>query len=216
MLPREMKTCFFDKDVALVEEEILYKFNTFFGSEACGSLLSLRKEMLNERVLKYQEILLPDIVAFNDALTDALRNMYDRVQRIYCGIKDNNDYGPDLYISGKCFLSSKYPKLHPVQSRDRNRMWEILLDNEWNPMYADGITLPILTIPEGKASFESFIGMDVPYGNWNEGLDRELTKDLHLTSAFHNLFEHMSFAITDFIYVRKFETEISIVVNRTV
>jgi hypothetical protein len=52
--------------------------------------------------------------------------------------------------------------------------------------------------------------MDDGYNNWNEGLDRELTKDLHLTRAFHNLFEHMEFAITDFIYVREFETEINI------
>ena len=52
--------------------------------------------------------------------------------------------------------------------------------------------------------------------NWNEGLDRELTKDLHLTSAFHNLYEHMEFAITDFIYVREFETEINIEINKKV
>ena len=46
--------------------------------------------------------------------------------------------------------------------------------------------------------------------NWNEGLDRELTKDMHLIHAFHNLFQHMLFAITDFIYVRNFRTEINI------
>ena len=38
----------------------------------------------------------------------------------------------------------------------------------------------------------------------------------HLHSAFHNLFDHMNFAITDFIYVRKFETEINIEVNKKV
>ena len=36
----------------------------------------------------------------------------------------------------------------------------------------------------------------------------------HLHSAFHNLFDHMNFAITDFIYVRKFETEINIEINK--
>ena len=56
--------------------------------------------------------------------------------------------------------------------------------------------------------------MNNEYDNWNEGLDRELTKDLHLTSAFHNLYEHMEFAITDFIYVREFETEINIEIHK--
>ena len=55
--------------------------------------------------------------------------------------------------------------------------------------------------------------MDCPPPNWNEGLDPELTKELQLISQFHNLFQHMSFAITDFIYVRKFKTEINIVLT---
>jgi hypothetical protein len=54
------------------------------------------------------------------------------------------------------------------------------------------------------------------YGMLSVGLDRELTKDLHLTSAFHNLFEHMEFAITDFVYVREFETEINIEIIKSV
>lgn len=67
-----------------------------------------------------------------------------------------------------------------------------------------------------NCSFESLIGMDCPPPNWNEGLDRELTKDLHLTSAFHHLFDHTKFAITDFIYVRAFETEVNIEINKHV
>lgn len=63
-------------------------------------------------------------------------------------------------------------------------------------------------------SFESFIGMNCTPPNWNEGLDRELTKDLQLINAFHNLFDHTNFALTDFIYVRKFNTEIKIEINK--
>ena len=43
-----------------------------------------------------------------------------------------------------------------------------------------------------------------------EGLDRELTKDLHLINAFHNLFDHTNFALTDFIFVREFNIGINI------
>jgi hypothetical protein len=58
--------------------------------------------------------------------------------------------------------------------------------------------------------------MDCPPPNWNEGLDPELTKDLHLISQFHKLFQHMNFALTDFIYVRKFKTEINIEIRESI
>ena len=97
-----------DYDIALVEKEILMKYNdNRYGYADYGCLLSLRKDMINKRVLAHQEEILPDIVAFNDALTEALRE-------------------------------------------------------------------------------------------------------------FHHLFQHMKFAITGFIYIRKFETEIKVEINKTV
>lgn len=169
--------------------------------------------MINERVLANQEEILPDIIAFNDVLTAALRELYDRTHRIWDSIKDNADF-KDAEIEAKCYLSYDYPKLHPVQGDDRQDLWNAICDAGWNRLYDDGVSLTRLSIPCNDESFESFIGMDDGYNNWNEGLDRELTKDLHLTSAFHNLFEHMEFAITDFIYVREFETEINIEINK--
>ncbi len=63
-------------------------------------------------------------------------------------------------------------------------------------------------------SFDSFIGMDLYLPNWNEGLDQELTKNMNLIGQFHNLFDHMNFALTDLIYVREFRTEIKIQINK--
>ena len=40
------------------------------------------------------------------------------------------------------------------------------------------------------------------------------TKDLKLTDQFHHLYNHTEFAITDFIYVRKFRTEINIEITK--
>ena len=113
-------------------------------------------------------------------------------------------------------FSYDYPKLHPVQAEDRQDLWNAICDAGWNRLYYDGVSLTNLSLPRNDESFESFIGMNNEYNNWNEGLDRELTKDLHLTSAFHNLFEHMEFAITDFVYVREFETEINIEIIKSV
>ena len=203
-----------DYDIALVEKEILIMYNdNRYDYSDCECLLSLRKDMINKRVLAHQEEVLPDIVAFNDALTETLREMYDRAHRIYDYMKDNEDFGNDMEVEAKCFLSHDYPELHPVHGEDRKELWEAIYDSGWNILYGDGVTLPTLTLPIYDMSFDHFIGMDCPPPNWNEGLDQELTKDLHLTSAFHHLFQHMKFAITDFIYIRKFETEYKIQIN---
>lgn len=56
-----------DYDIELVEEEILMKFETNPSNyEDCDCLLSLRKDMINKRVLAQQEEILPDIMAFNE------------------------------------------------------------------------------------------------------------------------------------------------------
>ena len=205
-----------DYDIQQIEDEILMKYNdSWYDYEDFDCLLEIRKRMINNRVLAHQEDILSDIIAFNDALTAALREMYDRAHRIWNDIKDNDTYGDDVELTAKCFLSRDYPELHPMQSEDREELWDAICDSGWNLLYSDGVSLPTLTLPRDiNVSFDSLIGMDCPPPNWNEGLDRELTKDLHLTSTFHNLFDHRNFAITDFIYVRKFETEINIEINK--
>ena len=206
-----------DYDIQSIEREIIDTFNDIKNYEHCDCLLSVRKDMINKRVLAHQEEILPDIIAFNDALTDALREMYGRAHCIWNSIKDNEDFGEESEVTAKCFLSYDYPELHPIQGKDKQELWDALCDDGWNCLYADGVTLPTLTLPRDfHDSFDHFIGMDCPQPNWNEGLDQELTKDLHLTSAFHHLFQHMKFAITDFIYVREFETEIKIEIKKTV
>ena len=205
-----------DYDIQCIEHEILWKYDKSpCDYPDCDCLLSLRKDMINNRILVNQEEILPDIIAFNDVLTAALRELYDRAHRIWDSIKDNADF-KDAEIEAKCCLSYDYPKLHPVQGKDRQDLWNALCDTGWNGVYEQGLSLMTLSLPEDNFSFEDFVGLDEKDNNWNEGLDRELTKDLHLTSAFHNTFEHLKFAITDFIYVREFETEINIEIRKSV
>ena len=203
-----------DINVELIEREIILKSNDYrwYNSDK-DVLLSLRKDIINKQVLANQKELLPDIIAFNDALRESLRDMYDRAHRIWdkmINIIDEGD-GEEMELTAKIYLDTDYPALHPIQGNDRQDLWYALCDDDLNPMYADGISVLTLTFPRDEDyTFDTFIGMDCPPPNWNEGLDPELTKDLHLISQFHNLFEHMLFAITDFIYVRKFRTEINI------
>ena len=203
-----------NNNVDAIEREIILKYNDYHSYNSDNDvLLSLRKDIINKQVLANQKELLPDIIAFNDALREALREMYDRAHCIWnkmINIIDEGD-GEEMELTAKCYLDTDYPVLHPIQGEDRQDLWYALCDGDLNPMYADGISVLTLTFPRDEDyTFDTFIGMDCPPPNWNEGLDYELTKDLHLISQFHNLFQHTLFAITDFIYVRKFKTEINI------
>ena len=203
-----------DNNVDAIEREIIQKYNDYRCYNADNDvLLSLRKDIIDKQVLANQKELLPEIIAFNDTLREALREMYDRAHRIWdkmINIIDEGD-GEEMELTAKIYLDTDYPALHPIQGDDRQDLWYALCDDDLNPMYADGISVLTLTFPRDENyTFDTFIGMDCPPPNWNEGLDLELTKDLHLISQFHNLFQHMLFAITDFIYVREFRTEINI------
>ena len=207
-----------DYEIQCIEQEILTMYQSCrYNAQEYERLLLLRRYIINHRVLEHQEEILPDIIAFNDALTDALKKMYDEAYQLWDKIKVDKDFGDDPEVSAICFLDDIYPKAHPVQKDDRQEFW-YALDDYRHSSYQNGITLVPLSINRSheKEPFESLIGMDCPPPNWNEGLDAELTKDLHLTSAFHNIFFHMGFAITDFIYVRQFEKEIKIELNYTI
>lgn len=215
----DMLTILSNPDLALVERQIIMTYNDRNPSlyTHCRALLDLRKTLINSNVLSRQEEILPDIIAFNDALCNALKEMYDRAHRIWAEIKDKDSFGDSIELRAKCFLGYDYPELHPVQGDDRQELWDAICDSGWNPLYEDGVTISTLTLPRDSGdSFDSLTGMDCLPPNWNEGLDLELTKDLHLISPFHHLLDHTKFAITDFLYVRKFETEINIEIDRQI
>ena len=204
----------YDYSIEAIEWEIIYRYTSTRCYETnYDYLLSLRRSIINKMVLAHQKDILPDIIAFNDALREALCEMYDRAHRVWkkvIEVMDETD-GEEMELTAKLYFDYTYPELHPLQGEDRQDLWDALCDGDLNPMYADGVSVLTLTLPRDEDdSFDSFIGMDCPPPNWNEGLDQELTKDLHLINQFHTLFQHMNFALSDFIYVRKFKTEINI------
>lgn len=199
-----------EQTLQLIEEEISY----IYDSDATGYpegeyLLDLRKRILNEQACtrKAQEELLPDIIAFNDALHDALKRMYDRAHELY---RQMSAIQPDIQLIAKCYLAYDYPALHPYQNEDRQDLFDAICDFGWNQLYADGVTFALELPRDINIPFDTIRGMDCAPFNWNEGLDPELTKDLHINRAFHNLFDHTKFALTDFIFVREFNIEINI------
>ena len=202
-------------NLQLIESEIINTYNTN-GTDYSQSedLLDIRRKLLNDQALlgESQEDLLPHIIAFNDALRNALKQMYSHAHELYSKISIT-DF--DVKIEAKCFLARIYPSLHPHQGEDRQDLFDALCDAGWNQLYDDGVSFPLVLPRDLDQSFDSFIGMDCPLPNWNEHLDKELTKDLHIINAFHNLFDHTKFALTDFIFCRDFDFEYNISYEKT-
>ena len=173
-------------------------------------LLSLRKNLINEMVLSHQEDYIDLIREFDDCLRNSLKEMYDRAHRIYQDTIKHQDDGEKIEVKASLYLGKDYPVLHPVQEGNRQQLWEVLCDGSWNVLYDGGISQ--LTLPHGAYadSFEDFTGMNSSSSNKLDGFDPELTKDLNLTDQFQHLYNHTDFALTDFIYVRDFYSEINV------
>ena len=197
-----------------IEEDIINMYLVDdSGCEDGNSILPLRKKLINEYVLAHQEEYIGSIKEFNDSLTNALREMCDRANRIYEDASKHKDYGDEINLKARLYFSKRYPVAHPVQGGDRQDLWEAILFYQSHEGYSSGITT--FSLPRGACGypFEIFTGLNCPSSKI-EGFDPELTKDLKLTDQFNNLYNHTEFALTDFIFVRDFYSVINIEIRK--
>ena len=113
------------------------------------------------------------------------------------------------------FLGFAYPQQHPIQDDKARTFWEILTQGCYYPLYDSGCTWSLRVneqhpIAECYDSQEGWLGFSSGIDNWNEGLDREWSKDMHLIYPFHNLYEHLGFSLYDLIYVDTFNIEVNL------
>lgn len=206
--------------VRSVEEQILDLYheterNHWYNDEnkkAIKSFLEVRKQILDSMFVmdEHSKQLLAE---FNEAMKQQMAEMRKRAIDIY-----NNVYKPDMVghidVIGKCFMGYEYSKIHPVQTMRAKKMWAVLngsLDDYIFLYHEDGVdSFNIRSdVPEIPSENDFLYLNEVP-DNWNEGLDCELTSDMHLTYAFHNLFSHLDFSIYDLLWVRDFNIEIHV------
>lgn len=187
-----------------------YEKNAFVIRE----LLEYRKYLLEED-FSLNEASMELLIEFNDVLKTQLKEMRQRTISLAEKVLDSNS--PEgTEVTGKCFLGYNYPKKHPVQTIRAKKIWATLngtLDN-FEPLYDDGVTIAFRVEPsENGLKYDScnqLLWLGESTDNWNERLDRELTKDLDLTFAFHNLWDHMHFSIYDLLWVRDFNVELHV------
>lgn len=204
--------------VRSVEEQILDLYHETERKHWCNdenkkaikSLLEVRRRILNSMfVLDEQNKQL--LAEFNEAMKQQLIEMRKRAIDLY-----NSAYKPDMggtvEVEGKCFMGYEYSKIHPVQSMRAKKMWAVLngsLDDYIFLYCEDGVNSFYINNYDPKIESENeLLYLNEELDNWNEGLDSEMTKDMHLTYAFHNLFSHLDFSIFDLLWVRDFNIEI--------
>jgi len=201
--------------VRMIEGDIKDSWMYDLSDEAKDKcLLSIRKNLIDEMVLSHQEDYIEIIKEFNDCLKDALKEMYDRAHRIYQDAIKHQDDGEKIEVTASLYLGKDYPALHPVQEGNRQQLWKALCDGNWNVAYDGGISQLILPQGAYADSFEAFIGMNDSSSNMIEDFNPELTKDMKLTNQFLHLYRHTDFALTDFIFVRDFYSEINVSITK--
>ena len=216
----EVRSLFNQSRIKMVECDIL---NLYQKSErrsdrrernvyAIKQLLKLRKFLLEED-FRLNEARRQLLVEFNSALKAQLEEMWK--QTIALGEKAvYRSPFPDTEAIGKCFLGYNYSRIHPVQTMRAKKMWDILNGclATFEPLYDDGVAHCFRVRPSDDGleydSCNQVLYLGEEADNWNEGLDEEYTKDLHLIYAFHNLWEHMHFSIFDLLWVRDFSVEL--------
>ena len=212
-----METPYENADIKHVEQEILRLTAGKIPSEQeqLKTLLRLRKTMLDEWARVHEKEFLPVIKDFNIAVERALKDVYDLAHRYY-EYMAAFDSGIQLVASLR--FTDTYTRLHPYQSADRASIWKLLLEHGWNPLFQPGLTeVPLLFPYDAKKSFLLFAGSfeETGLARWRGGGLFEDAQDEEMEgyrfgSVYYHLAEHTCFALTDFIYVRDFETSVNI------
>ena len=194
--------------INLIEREIVSLYYKREHPAQLRTLLHLRKEMLDYWAHDHQRMLYDEIKAFNDALTEALSKLYKEAHDTYDNVIR---FAPGAEITAQCFLTLEKPKAFNNLGLICEEVWYALTDTEYNSLYLHGASFDELCLPRDlDVSFNHFIGLDEDI-DWIPDFLPELREEgLSVNNAFYNLATASYFAITDFICVRDFDTNIEI------
>lgn len=205
-----------------VEEEIInlqYQIEHRYGNyesqkDLIKRLLGIRKRLLNHEFVmnEHHKQLLEE---FNAAMREQLKKTRIETIKTYLAVIRSGINGK-IKAVGKCFMGYEYSNIHPIQTIRSKKIWEILsgiLDN-YDPLYEDGVISNGWQYLGGEPETENMmLYLSEKMDNWNEGLDSNLTKDMNIIHAVHNLYDHTAFSIFDLLWVRDFNMEIHVEID---
>lgn len=207
---RDPRIAMLEEDIARINEHCRY---TDKERRVMEYLLEARCCIFRQ-LNKYDNETKQLLIDFNDALRKACTQLYRQTMAVYQEYLHREDCPRNFEVEGKIFLGCEYPAHHPVQDERARQVWDALTCGGFCALYDGGCAWPLRfgreDPPEhsGHETLENWLGMDDENDNWNEGLDREWSKDLHLIQPFHNLYDHCCFSLYDLIYVREFNLEV--------
>lgn len=178
-----------------------------YSKSSIQHLLSVRKSILDSMFFltdEYKQLL----ECFNERMKNALCDM--RQQSIEMHKSALAADITNLEVIGRVFLSYKYPEKHPVQTIRAKKIWALLSGSydSFMSLYEKGVNELYLKDRDSYPSVHMILFQSEDIDNWNEGLDRVLTSDMHLCYGVYNLIEHTDFSIFDLLWVRDFEIQV--------
>ena len=206
-----------ETEIINLETDIeLSHWNKLGAEETMRTLLRIRRNLLAEMFvmdLHYKKLL----EEFNEALKQQLLQMRRETIKIAQNIISSGIMDDDIQVVGKCFLGYRYSKHHPVQTMRAKKIWAILngtIDN-YVRLYDDGVIWGgyVYDSRMKQESENQMLYLSDEPDNWNDELDKEMTKDMHLIYPFHHLYSHTSFSIFDLLWVRDFNMEINLEID---
>ncbi len=216
---------FNDTAIKEIEEEILFEQTCLdrsgyrhgeVGKELITRLLKIRQHLLNQ-MFSFNEEYKTLLAEFNEALKTELIDMRLRCIDAYNRFADITT-SKDYWTTGKCFLGYKYSPIHPIQTVRAKKIWDVLngsLDC-YCPLYEDGVISCGYEVSATRCDSEyQMLYLDEKIDNWNDELDPIATKDMHLVHPVHGLLSHMNFTLFDLLWVRDFNTEITVEIDST-
>ena len=174
--------------------------------EAIKTLFEIRRDMIlgNNHM---DEAGIRMVKDFNNALRNALTELYHEAHDVYSRLKEMAD--KDIHVSAKLWIDDEYPPTMTDQSDRAKRIWELLLNPDLNTMYDDGCDNGVFDPTE---SLNYYLYLFEHPEDWSDDIvglfDCQLPKDLTMVYAAHNLGAHTYFTIFELMHVRKFKKEI--------
>lgn len=180
--------------------------------ETIRTLIRIRRNLITDMFVMdehYKKLLLE----FNDILKSQLIQMRKETIKAVQSVMNAGVTG-EIQGVGKCYLGYRYSELHPVQTTRAKKVWAILNGtiDDYVHCYEDGVLEGGYMVHEclKPDSENQMLYLNKKTDNWNDGLDRVLTKDMNLIYPIHHLVFHTDFSIFDLLWVRDFNVEIHI------
>jgi len=177
-------------------------------------IVERRKRLIDKALLAHcADELREDILHFDELLKKEVEKMEKMCKETWYDIVGDDVFlgEKDLYVCGKISMGSNYSTLHPLQDDDRQTLWDLLVDESFRQNHACVRTKAMIWNFDRQEKREGreptfFYDKDADVFFDNEFLD-----SLHLSVGFAELYKKSYLALTDFIYIRTFETAIHII-----